>query len=50
MCTYLNTKPDEFALSHNKSERSVQVYLLLQELGLPQDLAWPIAAAAYWLL
>jgi hypothetical protein len=29
---------------------SAQALLLLQELGLPWDVAWPIAAAAYWLL
>ncbi len=34
----------------NKSARSGKVLLLLLELGLPYDLAWPIAAAACWLL
>jgi len=33
-----------------KSHRSAQVLLLLLEVGLPYDLAWPVAAAAYWLL
>ncbi len=33
-----------------KRNRSAQGLLLLLELGLPYDLAWPIAAAACWLL
>ena len=30
--------------------RAAQILLLLVELGLPLDLAWPIAGAACWLL
>jgi hypothetical protein len=33
-----------------KRERSAQALLLLQELGLPWDVAWPITALAYWIL
>lgn len=33
-----------------KRERSVQILLLLQEIGLPWDIAWPIAAVSCWLL
>jgi len=31
-------------------ERSWPAYLLLLEIGLPLDIAWPIVAIAYWLL
>lgn len=34
----------------NEIKRSARVLLLLETLGLPRDLAWPITAAAYWLL
>jgi hypothetical protein len=30
--------------------RAAQILLLLVELGLPSDLAWPVAGAACWLL
>ncbi len=40
---------DYFDLVH-KSTYSGKAFLFLLELGLPYDLAWPIAAAAYWLL
>jgi hypothetical protein len=33
-----------------RRNRSAQTLLLLLELGLPGDLAWPIAAVACWLL
>jgi len=35
---------------HLVVSRSSQVLLLLEELGLPRDVAWPIVAVAYWLL
>jgi hypothetical protein len=31
-------------------EASIQALLLLETLGLPRDVAWAIAGAAYWLL
>jgi hypothetical protein len=31
------------------TRKSAQALLLLQELGLPFDLAWPIVVMAYWL-
>ena len=33
-----------------RQDRSAQIFLLLLELGLPGDIAWPIAAAACLLL
>jgi len=33
-----------------RQERSWPAYLLLLEIGLPLDIAWPIVAIAYWLL
>ncbi len=33
-----------------KRDASAQALLLLQELGLPWDMAWSIAAIAYWIL
>ncbi len=34
----------------SKTRKTVFAFLVLGELGLLGDLAWPIAAAAYWLL
>ena len=37
-------------LISRRQERSAQVLLLLQEVGLPFDIAWPIAAVSCWML
>ncbi len=34
----------------SKRDRSATVLLILQELGLPYDVAWPIAALACWVI
>jgi len=33
-----------------KKYQAAQVFLIMQVLGLPSDLAWPIAAAVSWLV
>lgn len=43
-------RSSDLRLETYRKKRSAQVYLLLLELGLPQDVAWPIVAIAYWLL
>lgn len=38
------------AVAAIRCRHSARTMLLLEALGLPRDLAWPIAAITYWLL
>jgi len=46
---YVNTL-DKYRNYRLVISNSARAFLLLMELGLPQDIAWPIVAGAYWLL
>jgi len=48
LCAIPKTRHNECKI--DMSRTAGKVLLLLQELGLPYDLAWPITAAACWLL
>jgi len=49
-CAIPRKKLDKFVPIKDKAPNSGKVLLLLEYLGLPRDLSWPIVAMAYWLL